>query len=307
MKHNINLFCLPPHTSHWLQPLDVGVFGPLQRAWQSRCILAMEEMREGIARQDVIREYMIARTESFKESTVLSAWERSGIWPLNGNIFGEGDYGPSYSSSVNPPLPNSFPVPPTAANNSPNSSGLENWTYKDTFDKDLDNNSDVESVHSERSDEELEVALSDDPNPKLLNRGDQPDLPVLVQSTNLVPTAAQLFPNAAPATYEGFSEEGRVSPACLGDRERSIVPSHCPSTPIHINNHQTRSSSLTAVAAVAPTSEAQLTESERRVQELQVQLDAAQAEIDTLRTHCYFASGVISCQQKQLYSREAKK
>ena len=72
----------------------------------------MEEMREGIAQQDVIREYMIARTESFKELTVLSVWERSGIRPLNGNIFGKGDYGPSYSSSFNPPLPDSSPEPP---------------------------------------------------------------------------------------------------------------------------------------------------------------------------------------------------
>ena len=92
---------------------------------------------------------------------------------------------------------------------------MENWTYEDTFDKDLNDNSDVESVHSKCSDEELEVALSNDPNSKLLKWGDQPDLPVLVQSMNLVPTATQLFPNAAPATCEGFSEEGRVSPACL--------------------------------------------------------------------------------------------
>lgn len=28
--HNIELFCLPPHTTHRTQPLDVGIFGPLQ-------------------------------------------------------------------------------------------------------------------------------------------------------------------------------------------------------------------------------------------------------------------------------------
>ena len=37
---------------------------------------------------------------------------------------------------------------------------------------------------------------------------------------------------------------------------------------------------------MALTSEVQLTESERHVQELQVQLDAAQAEINTLQTCC---------------------
>ena len=28
VQHNIELYCLPAHTSHHLQPLDIGVFGP---------------------------------------------------------------------------------------------------------------------------------------------------------------------------------------------------------------------------------------------------------------------------------------
>jgi hypothetical protein len=32
LGHQIELYCLPPHTSHRLQPLDIGVFGPLQCA-----------------------------------------------------------------------------------------------------------------------------------------------------------------------------------------------------------------------------------------------------------------------------------
>jgi hypothetical protein len=173
----------------------------------------------------------------------------------------------------------------------------------------------VSIAWTQRADnEELEVVLSDVPNPdsvvELLNRGDQPDLPILVQSTNRVPTPMRLehlFLNAAPTTCEGFCEEGRESPACLGDREYSTVPFRHLSPPIHVNNRQTRSMSQSSLTAVAPTSAEKLTESEQRVQELQAQLDAAQAEIDTLRTHCYFSSGVISCQQKQLYSRDAKK
>ena len=35
-EHNIILFCLPPHTTHKLQPLDIGVFGPFARAWLDR-------------------------------------------------------------------------------------------------------------------------------------------------------------------------------------------------------------------------------------------------------------------------------
>jgi hypothetical protein len=32
LDKNIDLVCLLPHTSHLLQPLDIGVFSPLKRA-----------------------------------------------------------------------------------------------------------------------------------------------------------------------------------------------------------------------------------------------------------------------------------
>ncbi|KAH9031193.1 hypothetical protein EDB84DRAFT_1271110 [Lactarius hengduanensis] len=53
--------------------------------------------------------------------------------------------------------------------------------------------------------------------------------------------------------------------------------------------------------------EEQLSDSKKHIQELTETLNAALAEIDTLRTHCYFAGGVISCQQKQLFLRDNKK
>lgn len=32
-EKGVHLYCLPPHTTHILQPLDVGVFGPIKKAW----------------------------------------------------------------------------------------------------------------------------------------------------------------------------------------------------------------------------------------------------------------------------------
>ncbi|EJF55491.1 DDE-domain-containing protein, partial [Dichomitus squalens LYAD-421 SS1] len=59
MDHNIHLFCLPPHTTHRLQPLDVGVFGPLQQAWTKRCneYYVTSRGRE-MDRGELIREYL---------------------------------------------------------------------------------------------------------------------------------------------------------------------------------------------------------------------------------------------------------
>ena len=33
-EKGVHLFCLPPHTTHILQPLDVGVYGPLKQSWK---------------------------------------------------------------------------------------------------------------------------------------------------------------------------------------------------------------------------------------------------------------------------------
>ena len=33
-ESRVHLMCLPPHTTHILQPLDVGVYGPVKKAWR---------------------------------------------------------------------------------------------------------------------------------------------------------------------------------------------------------------------------------------------------------------------------------
>ncbi len=96
-EHNVHLFCLPPHTTHRLQPLDVGIFGPLQNAWFNQCDELLETTGEAMELRDVVTEYMKARRASFKPETILQAWRKSGIRPINPDIFKEKDYAPSYS------------------------------------------------------------------------------------------------------------------------------------------------------------------------------------------------------------------
>lgn len=51
------LLRLPPHTTHKLQPMDVGVFGPFQNAWVNHC--CDQACRgEEITRLTLIPEYM---------------------------------------------------------------------------------------------------------------------------------------------------------------------------------------------------------------------------------------------------------
>lgn len=110
-ERNIILFCLPPHTTHKLQPLDVGVFGPFSRAWTDRCDQIVEDTGEEMSREDFIKEYMDVRSTSFKESTIRTAWRKSGCWPIDQTVFKDDDYAPSISTSTSTPhVPDSFPV-----------------------------------------------------------------------------------------------------------------------------------------------------------------------------------------------------
>ena len=58
LQHGVHLFCLPPHMTHHLQPLDVSMFGLLQSVWQEKCHDFMERTRKGVTLQDVVQVYM---------------------------------------------------------------------------------------------------------------------------------------------------------------------------------------------------------------------------------------------------------
>jgi hypothetical protein len=57
-KSNVILFCLPPHTTHKLQPCDVGAFSPLKCAWEARCDVYLQENGIPLQAHDVVQEYM---------------------------------------------------------------------------------------------------------------------------------------------------------------------------------------------------------------------------------------------------------
>jgi hypothetical protein len=56
-QNNVILYSLPPHCTHKLQPLDVGVFGPFQKAWVKHCEEAAIQHNE-VTRYNVVHQYM---------------------------------------------------------------------------------------------------------------------------------------------------------------------------------------------------------------------------------------------------------
>lgn len=187
-KHNIILFCLPPHTTHKLQPLDVRVFGPFQRAWSERCDEVVEDTGEEMPREDFVKEYMDVRSKTFKSTTIINAFRKSGCWPVNLDVFTDEDYAPSIPTSTSSHhVPGSFPV------------GIE----------DLDDESDdetpayrIEISDDELSDDDTDNAIDNDENLQtktaIASHCSQPSsTPVVSQHPLALPS---VVPNSAMST-----------------------------------------------------------------------------------------------------------
>lgn len=74
---------MPPHSSHLLQPLDVGCFSPLKRAYGQK---VEESIRLGINHTDKIeflRMFQGARTEALNQRNIQSGFATTGLNPFN--------------------------------------------------------------------------------------------------------------------------------------------------------------------------------------------------------------------------------
>jgi len=83
IDHNIILFLLPPHSSHILQPLNVGVFSPLKNAMSSQLsrLYATEITR--LQKIEWLEHYVRARSAAITTHNILGGWRGSGLFPTN--------------------------------------------------------------------------------------------------------------------------------------------------------------------------------------------------------------------------------
>jgi hypothetical protein len=94
-KHNIILFVLPPHTSHILQPLDVGVFGPLKTMFYSQCQAYMRENPgEIVTRWNICEIICAIYHKAFSPQNLISAFRKTGIMPFNREAISEDQLAP---------------------------------------------------------------------------------------------------------------------------------------------------------------------------------------------------------------------
>ena len=80
----VHVLCLPAHTTHVLQPLDVGVFKPFKSAYNKACKRLMANHPHRVVTTDQIAGLVgTAWPQSLTPVNIMSGFKKCGIYPLN--------------------------------------------------------------------------------------------------------------------------------------------------------------------------------------------------------------------------------
>jgi hypothetical protein len=83
VANKIILLCLPPHTTHLLQPLDIGLFAPLSIYYKNnirdQCKFGYNYSMDKLA---FLKSYYKARDKAFTPNNIQKAWKKSGLEPF---------------------------------------------------------------------------------------------------------------------------------------------------------------------------------------------------------------------------------
>jgi hypothetical protein len=88
-QNKILLAVYPPHSTHTLQPLDVCMFKPLSTAYSNEVSAFMERSQglTSMSKRDFFLLFYRAWQASFKETTILKAFEATGVSPFEPEVI----------------------------------------------------------------------------------------------------------------------------------------------------------------------------------------------------------------------------
>src|SRR5436305_14704477 len=82
--NNVHLLFLPAHTSHVLQPLDLGCFSSLKTAYR-RLVSEYTALTDTtkVGKANFLEFYAKAREIGLREENIRSGWKATGLYPKN--------------------------------------------------------------------------------------------------------------------------------------------------------------------------------------------------------------------------------
>lgn len=104
---DIIVLCLPPHTTHELQPADKGAFPPLALYWKQEvnAFMVQNGGRARITKAMFPAMYHSARVKAFTRKTIKSAFRATGIYPLDPSAIPDEAFAPAENTTTKSSLP----------------------------------------------------------------------------------------------------------------------------------------------------------------------------------------------------------
>ena len=91
--NGVVMICLPPHTTHRMQPLDKTIYGPLKCAYNAACDQWMVcHAGDRISAYDQAELFGKAYTTIATVKKAVTGFESTGLWPFNPDIFTPEDF-----------------------------------------------------------------------------------------------------------------------------------------------------------------------------------------------------------------------
>lgn len=106
LENKVVLYLLPPHTTHLLQPLDKGFYGPFKTRWRQCCQQYITQKKAPVDKYSFAK--VLEKTIKLvdKPKLIQSAFECCGIWPANANRPSYDLMGPSKAFEASEPIAN---------------------------------------------------------------------------------------------------------------------------------------------------------------------------------------------------------
>lgn len=109
-ENGVVILCLPPHSTHRLQPLDVAFFGPLDSFYNAQITLWLRNHPgRTVGLYQVSRLFSAAYSKAATHGNALSGFSATGINPYNPNIFPDHLFAPSVATDVPQDIPQDIP------------------------------------------------------------------------------------------------------------------------------------------------------------------------------------------------------
>ena len=109
MNNNIKLLILPPHSSHFTQPLDISIFGPLKKYMSQELSKLVNAKVNTVQKMEWLRAYVGARHSAFSSQNINSSWSGAGLNPFQPRKVIRRVHDDSNSERATTPPPTSNP------------------------------------------------------------------------------------------------------------------------------------------------------------------------------------------------------